>query len=78
RAATISYLFDKGDVAFPRKEPWWFEEYQKELTRFPGGSRHDDQVDATVNYLSWVSGNTPVDLSAAFRNAGDLARRINP
>jgi predicted phage terminase large subunit-like protein len=76
RAATVSYLFDRGEVLFPQNEPIWFEEYQRELTGFPGGTRHDDQVDATVNYLSWVTGNTPLDLASAFKFAGELARKL--
>ena len=72
RASTVSYLFDRGDVVFPKHEPTWFAEYVRELTGFPA-MKHDDQVDATTQYLAWVTGNQSINLSEAFRNAGNFA-----
>jgi predicted phage terminase large subunit-like protein len=37
---------------FPEKAPW-LEAYLSELTAFPN-SKHDDQVDSTVNALAWL------------------------
>jgi hypothetical protein len=45
-----------------RKQVWlpnvaeWREPYIEELLQFPGG-KYDDQVDATTQYLDWVSTN---------------------
>ena len=75
RASTVSYLFDRGDVVFPKHPPTWFDEYVREMTGFPA-MRHDDQVDATTMYLAWVSGNHSVDLAAAFRFAQQMAKSI--
>jgi predicted phage terminase large subunit-like protein len=75
RASTVSYLFDRGDVRFPRSAPW-MNEYIQELTGFPS-MRHDDQVDATVNLLAWMTGERPLDLYSAFMGAGKMAQRIS-
>jgi len=76
RASTVSYLFDRGDVLYPRNPSYDLEEYIREMTGFPS-LRHDDVVDATANYLAWISGNTPLDLANAFRFAGTLAKGMN-
>lgn len=75
RASTVSYLFDRGDVRFPRSAPW-LNEYIQELTGFPA-MRHDDMVDSTVNYLAWITGEKPFDLYSAFMFAGKMAKRIS-
>ena len=75
RASTVSYLFDRGDVRFPRQAPW-LADYISELTGFPA-MRHDDQVDATAMYLAWITGEKPMDLYAAFMGAGKMAARIS-
>jgi predicted phage terminase large subunit-like protein len=74
RASTVSYLFDRGDVRFPRRARW-LDEYIKELTGFPA-MRHDDQVDATTQYLAWITGEKPFDLVAAFMFADRMTDRI--
>lgn len=75
RASTVSYLFDRGDVLYPLEKPAWFDEYVKEMVTFPA-ARYDDCVDATCNYLAWITGSTPLDLANAFRFAGTLAGRL--
>jgi predicted phage terminase large subunit-like protein len=74
RASTVSYLFDCGDVWFPRNARW-LHEYVKELTGFPA-MRHDDQVDATTQYLAWITGERPFDLVSAFMFADQMTQRI--
>jgi predicted phage terminase large subunit-like protein len=76
RASTVSYLFDRGDVRFPRNAVW-MKEYIQELTGFPA-MRHDDQVDATANYLAWITGEKPFDLYGAFMFADKMAARLRP
>ena len=76
RASTVSYLFDRGDIRFPRSAPW-MADYIKELTGFPA-MRHDDQVDATTQYLAWITGDKPFDLYGAFMFADKMAARIRP
>lgn len=76
RAATVSYLFDRGDVRLPRQARW-VHEYIKELTGFPA-MRHDDQVDMTTMYLAWITGEKPFDLYSAFMFADKMAHRISP
>lgn len=75
RASTVSYLFDRGDVLYPRNEPKWFAEYVREMTTFPQ-ARHDDQVDATTMYLAWATGDQSVDLAAAFKFAREMVQQI--
>ena len=75
RASTVSYLLDRGDVRFPRHAPW-LTDYIHELTGFPA-MRHDDQVDATANYLAWITGEKPFDLYSAFMFADKMAARIS-
>lgn len=76
RASTVSYLFDRGDIRFPRSAPW-LNDYIQELTGFPA-MRHDDQVDATTNYLAWITGDKPFDLYGAFMFADKMAARLRP
>jgi predicted phage terminase large subunit-like protein len=75
RAATVSYLFDRGDIRFPRRAPW-MDEYIKELTGFPQ-LRHDDQVDSTTQYLAWITGDKPFDLYSALQGASKMTHRIS-
>jgi len=75
RASTVSYLFDRGDVLYPRTPTYDLAEYIREMTGFPS-LKHDDQVDATANYLAWISGNTPLDIANAFRFAGKFAQGL--
>jgi len=48
RAAPMKGRMQQGKIYFPNRAPW-FDEYQKELLRFPNG-KHDDQVDSSA----WV------------------------
>jgi predicted phage terminase large subunit-like protein len=76
RASTVSYLFGRGDVRFPRHAPW-MADYIQELTGFPA-MRHDDCVDSTCQYLAWITGEKPFDLYSAFMFADKMAARISP
>jgi predicted phage terminase large subunit-like protein len=76
RASTVSYLFDRGDIRFPRHAPW-MKEFIQEMTGFPA-MRHDDSVDACVNYLAWITGDKPFDLYGAFMFADKMAARLRP
>jgi predicted phage terminase large subunit-like protein len=51
RAEAVSGLFEAGKVRLPKDAPW-VDIFIDELTRFPAGSKHDDQVDATSLVLS--------------------------
>ncbi len=42
---------ENGFVHLPQTAPW-LAEYLHELSVFPNG-RHDDQVDATAQFLDW-------------------------
>jgi predicted phage terminase large subunit-like protein len=75
RAATVSYLFDRGDIRFPRSAPW-LRDYIKEMTSFPA-ARWDDQVDSTTQYLAWITGDKPFDIHSAFLGAGKMAARLS-
>src|SRR6266550_342109 len=45
-------VIESGFVHIPETEPW-LAEYLHEMTVFPNG-KHDDQVDATAQFLDWV------------------------
>jgi len=45
--------FESGQVLLPQKSDW-LDEYRNEILAFPG-SRHDDQVDSTSQFLEWIS-----------------------
>jgi len=76
RASAVSYLFDRGDIRFPRSAPW-MNDYIQELTGFPA-MRHDDSVDSTVMYVAWITGDKPFDLYGAFMFADKMAARLRP
>ena len=44
---------EAGQVLLPRDAPW-LATFLEEILSFPG-SRHDDQVDSTSQFLAWVS-----------------------
>jgi predicted phage terminase large subunit-like protein len=50
RVIAQSDLFAAGSIRFPRRADW-LEEFAAELLAFPG--RHDDQVDALIQALTW-------------------------
>lgn len=52
RVAGISALIENGQVLLPKEAPW-LAEFEKELLAFPNG-RHDDQVDALSQLLTWA------------------------
>ena len=45
-------MIENGFVHIPETAPW-LAEYLHEITVFPNG-KHDDQVDATAQFLDWV------------------------
>ena len=48
----VTPMFEAGMVYLPLNAQW-LPDYERELLQFPGGA-HDDQVDATSQYLSWA------------------------
>ncbi len=55
RLKTVLYLFQNKRILLPQFAEWLVD-YEKELTTFPH-SKHDDQVDATVNGLKYIKEN---------------------
>lgn len=53
RADQQTAKFEAGQVWLPRDAPW-MQDYLHELTGFPN-TRHDDQVDSTVQFLEWIT-----------------------
>lgn len=47
-----SIKFESGQVFLPTQAPW-LDEYERELTGFPGG-KYDDQVDSTTQALEFL------------------------
>jgi predicted phage terminase large subunit-like protein len=47
-----SIKFESGKVFLPSEAPW-LDEYERELTGFPGG-KYDDQVDSTTQALEFL------------------------
>jgi predicted phage terminase large subunit-like protein len=48
-------MFENGLVFLPRMASW-LSDYVHELTGFPG-TRHDDQVDSTTQFLDYIRGD---------------------
>jgi len=48
----VSPMFQAGEVYLPSRANW-LADYEAELMQFPNG-KHDDQVDATSQYLNWA------------------------
>jgi predicted phage terminase large subunit-like protein len=57
RVQRASAVFEAGRVFLPVDAPW-LPEYRRELLAFPG-SRHDDQVDSTSQFLIWAEERPP-------------------
>jgi predicted phage terminase large subunit-like protein len=80
RLNKASYYFEKGQVQFPREEPWLLE-LERELLQFPQG-KHDDQVDTISQYLNWSHERGSSTFSYDFLNLSqdptpeDIAWRI--
>jgi predicted phage terminase large subunit-like protein len=55
RAETITPQFDAGKVFLLKNAPW-LEDYLNELLTFPN-SVHDDQVDMTSQFLTYIQVN---------------------
>lgn len=48
----VTPMFEAGQVYLPERAIW-LADYEKEIVSFPLG-KHDDQVDATSQYLKWA------------------------
>jgi predicted phage terminase large subunit-like protein len=55
RVAKTTAMFEAGRIHVP-VEAEWIADYTKELLAFPG-SRYDDQVDSTSQFLNWLAEN---------------------
>ena len=66
RFDAVSPMFEAGQVFLPERAIW-LADYEKELLAFPLG-KHDDQVDATSQYLSWARGR---------KNIGGMSKITN-
>ncbi len=53
RFYSILPLFESARIMLPETAEWLFD-YEKELFLFPN-LKHDDQVDSTTQFLSWIS-----------------------
>jgi predicted phage terminase large subunit-like protein len=53
-------MFENGYIFLPRRAPW-LPDYVHELTGFPG-TRYDDQVDSTTQFLGYVRGNGSLEI----------------
>jgi predicted phage terminase large subunit-like protein len=58
RAWGQTALVERGDLVLPKEAPW-LGEFLHELLGFPR-AKHDDQVDALVHLLGWVSSRQPI------------------
>jgi predicted phage terminase large subunit-like protein len=50
RAESVSYIFEAGNILFPKDSPW-LGEYLHELKSFPNAA-HDDMVDSTTQAIN--------------------------
>jgi predicted phage terminase large subunit-like protein len=66
RFDAVTPMFEAGQIFLPERA-LWLPDYERELQSFPLG-KHDDQVDATSQYLSWAR---------AKRNLGGMAKLSN-
>lgn len=66
RAATCSPQVEDGKVNLKADAPW-VQDYIEEMTVFPNVS-HDDQVDATSQFLNWVSTSSKGIITDLFFN----------
>jgi predicted phage terminase large subunit-like protein len=63
-------MFENGHVFLPRTAPW-LADYVHELTSFPG-TRHDDQVDSTTQFLDYIRENNSLELFTKLGQQGPL------
>lgn len=71
RAHAVTPLFEAGNVLLPHPQ-WcpWIKDYVAELTQFPGAA-HDDQVDATSQALTDLTGRQALKFNSA--NSGGVS-----
>ena len=63
RANAASPMFEAGRVFIPANVPWRLT-YLQELTGFPG-TRFDDQVDSTTQFINWAEERLRVNIPNA-------------
>lgn len=68
RAHLASPIVESGRIYLPEGQRW-VADYITELSHFPKGV-HDDQVDATTQYINWISTRTP--LATGIRAGGKV------
>ena len=56
RTMTVSAMVEAGKVALPQQAVW-LTDYEMEMLTFPNAP-HDDQVDSTTQFLSWIRTRT--------------------
>jgi predicted phage terminase large subunit-like protein len=66
RFDAVTPVFEAGQVYLPQRAGW-LADYEKELLSFPLG-KHDDQVDATSQYLDWARVKKSVGGTARINN----------
>ena len=54
RASAVSAMVEAGKVSLPTHAAW-LTDYESEMLTFPNAP-HDDQVDATTQFLNWIRG----------------------
>ena len=59
RLAGVAAMIEAGKVFLPTNAPW-LTDYESELLTFPNAA-HDDQVDSTSQFLSWVRSRASPD-----------------
>jgi predicted phage terminase large subunit-like protein len=79
RASNESGAVEAGQLWLPYRAPWLVD-YEEEFFGFPEGVAHDDQVDATSQYLKWCRlqlgrlGGQGTGVARAATEAGHTAR----
>lgn len=71
RAEGVAPVVESGACFLPRRA--WTDEFVEELASFPGG-KHDDQVDACVHALAWLSRTGDVEESDLVAPLVDLVQ----
>lgn len=67
RLVVNSARIEAGDVKLPREAPWR-DDFIAEIKAFPQG-RHDDQVDALTQLLTWNARRQALNYIQPFRYA---------
>lgn len=75
RLEAASLSFENGVIYFPTEAPW-LNDFVAELTGYPG-TKHDDQVDSTSQFIEWMKahGGEPAIMAFYRMQVEDLQRR---